>query len=53
MKSEKGFSLPINLVLAMTVLVILAAIVALITSDYTTQFQVFGSNQSTGFTPFG
>lgn len=53
MKPNKGFNMPINLLLAMTVLVILAAVVALITSDYTSQFQVFGSNQSTGFTPFG
>lgn len=54
MRPRKGFSLPINLLLVMTVLVILAVVVAVITSDYVTQFKVFGINQSSaGLNPFG
>ena len=54
MGTAKGFSMAINLLLAMTVLMILAAVISLITGDYVQQFQVFGSNQtSVGLNPFG
>lgn len=53
MRSEKGFTLPINLLLVMVVLVILAAVISVVANDYIAQFQIFGTNQSsTGLQPF-
>ncbi|MFB6144820.1 MAG: hypothetical protein ABEJ98_05915 [Candidatus Nanohaloarchaea archaeon] len=53
MRSEKGFTLPINLLLVMVVLVILAAVITVVSNDYITQFKVFGVNHSsTGLNPF-
>lgn len=54
MRSPKGFSMAINLLLGMTVLLVLAAVIALITGEYVQQFRLFGVNQtSTNLNPFG